>query len=140
MKSTRFKRVLSVFIILALVAGWYLTIFGAGKKVDKMSDQLKYGLDINGGVYVLLEADTDATGTERTKLMEQTKHVLENRVNAMGISESTVSIEGENRIRVEMPGVEDAEDAIEQISDIADGFMEAIGEECVEELLDTEDR
>ena len=32
------------------------------------------------------------------------------------------------------------EDAIEQISDITDGFMEAIGEECVEELLDTEDR
>lgn len=32
------------------------------------------------------------------------------------------------------------EDAIEQISDIADGFMEAIGKEGVEELLDTEDR
>ena len=32
------------------------------------------------------------------------------------------------------------EDAIEQISDIADGFMEAIAEEGVEELLDTEDR
>ena len=32
------------------------------------------------------------------------------------------------------------EDAFEQISNIADGFMEAIGEEGVEELLDTEDR
>ena len=132
MKSTRFKRVLSVFIILALVAGWYLTIFGAGKKLDKMSDQLKYGLDINGGVYVLLEAETDATGTERTKLMEQTKHVLENRVNAMGISESTVSIEGENRIRVEMPGVEDAEDAIEQIGRTAQlRFLLADGTEVM---------
>jgi SecD/SecF fusion protein len=47
--------------------------------------------------------------------MNQTKSVLENRVNAMGISEAQVSIEGTNRLRVEMPGVENAEEAIEQI-------------------------
>lgn len=32
------------------------------------------------------------------------------------------------------------EDAIEQISDIADGFMEAIGEDVIDGLLKTEDR
>lgn len=133
MKKTKFKSVLAVFIILALVAGWYISIFGIGKKVNKISDQLKYGLDINGGVYVLLEADTDKKGAERTKLMEQTKTVLENRVNAMGISEATVTLEGDNRLRVEMPGVEDAEEAIQQIGKTAQlKFLLADGTEVMD--------
>ena len=67
--------------------------------------------------------------------MNQTKSVLENRVNAMGISEAQVSIEGERRIRVEMPGVEDAEEAISQIGRtaqlqffLADGTLALTGE------------
>ena len=51
--------------------------------------------------------------------MEQTKTVIENRVNAMGISEAAVSIEGSKRIRVEMPGVKDATEAINQIGKTA---------------------
>lgn len=114
MKNNK-RKILAAFIILITVAAWVISIFGIGDKVKSLNDQLKYGLDINGGVYVLLEADTDETGTEKAKLLEQTKTVLENRVNAMGISEATVSVEGDDRIRVEMPGVEDAEAAIEQI-------------------------
>ena len=59
-----------------------------------------------------MEAQTDLKGKELRGVMEQTKEVLNNRVNAMGISESTVVIEGKNRLRVEMPGVKDAEAAI----------------------------
>ena len=100
-----------------------------------MGKQLKYGLDINGGVYVLLEAKTDEKGTALTQVMNQTKSVLENRVNAMGISEAQVSIEGEKRIRVEMPGVENAEEAIKQIGRtaqlqffLADGTLALTGD------------
>lgn len=114
MKKGR-KKIFAGLIIILLIAGWFVSIFGVGNKVDDIGKQLKYGLDINGGVYVLLEADTKATGTELTQIMNQTKTVLENRVNAMGISEATVSIEGNKRIRVEMPGVENAEEAISQI-------------------------
>ena len=67
--------------------------------------------------------------------MNQTKSVLENRVNAMGISEAQVSIEGTNRLRVEMPGVENAQEAIEQIGRtaqlqffLADGTLALTGE------------
>ena len=114
MKTGR-KKFFAVLIVLLLIASWYVSIFGIGSKVGNLGKQLKYGLDINGGVYVLLEADTKETGTELTQIMNQTKSVLENRVNAMGISEAQVSIEGTDRIRVEMPGVENAEEAIEQI-------------------------
>ena len=127
----RTKKILSLLVIVILVLGWIVSIFGAGP-VKKISEQLKYGLDINGGVYVLLEAETDATGTELSRLMEQTKAVLENRVNAMGISEATVSVEGSNRVRVEMPGVDNAEEAIDQIGRTAQlRFLLADGTEVM---------
>jgi SecD/SecF fusion protein len=49
------------------------------------------------------------------KVMDQTKEVLNRRVNAMGVSEASVNVEGKNRLRVEMPGVKDAKQAINRI-------------------------
>ena len=134
MKTGR-RKFLAVLVVLILIASWTISFTGLGDKFGNLSEQLKYGLDINGGVYVLLEADSEETGTELTAIMNQTKSVLEKRVNAMGISEAQVSIEGTNRIRVEMPGVEDAEEAIEQIGRtaqlqffLADGTLVLTGE------------
>lgn len=131
MKNNK-RSVAGALILLITVVAWYVSFFGIGDKVNNMADQLKYGLDINGGVYVLLEADTDAKGTDKTKVMEQTKTVLEKRVNAMGVSEASVSIEGQDRIRVEMPGVKDAEEAIKQIGKTAQlRFLLADGTEVM---------
>lgn len=112
--SLKMKKVLSILVLIVVVFGWYVTVFGIGS-MNSVKDALKYGLDINGGVYVVMEAKTDATGEELQSLMEQTRAVLDNRVNQLGIAESSVTIEGTNRLRVEMPGVEDAEEAIEAI-------------------------
>ena len=114
-----FKRVMAVLIILILIAGWYVTIFGAGSKVGPIKDHMKLGLDLQGGVYVVLEAETDATGAELTSLMNQTQAVIEKRVNEMGLTNPVVTVEGEKRIRVELPGVEDAESAIKSIGTTA---------------------
>ncbi len=134
-KKTARRKVFAVLIVILLIASWIVSFTGAGEKFGNLGKQLKYGLDINGGVYVLLEADTPETGTELTAIMNQTKSVLENRVNAMGISEAQVSIEGTNRLRVEMPGVENAQEAIEQIGRtaqlqffLADGTLALTGE------------
>ena len=112
------KRGLVVLLIIALCFGWFVSLFGIGE-IDSVKSALKYGLDINGGVYVVMEAQTDAEGEELAALMEQTRAVIDNRVNQMGVAESTVTIEGTNRIRVEIPGVEDAEDAINAIGKTA---------------------
>ena len=98
------KRGLAVLIIIALIFGWFVTLFGIGG-IDSVKDALKYGLDINGGVYVVMEAQTDLTGDELSELMEQTRAVIDNRVNQMGVAESSVTAEGSKRIRVEIPGV-----------------------------------
>src|SRR5674476_1292706 len=69
--------------------------------------------------YVFMEAQTKETGDNLKKLMEQTQAVIEQRVNQMGLSEPVVTIEGQKRIRVELPGAENAEEAIKSIGKTA---------------------
>jgi SecD/SecF fusion protein len=116
--STSTKKIVVVFIIIILLFGWWATLFGIGP-LDPIKDKMKLGLDIKGGVYVVLEAKTDEVGEELKKIMEQTQAVIENRVNQMGLSEPVVTIEGDKRIRVELPGAEDANEAIEMIGKTA---------------------
>ena len=113
------KKVLSVIIILVVIVGWFASIKGLGP-VKNIKDALKYGLDINGGVYVVMQADTGKmSGTELQKTMEQTKEVINKRVDALGVSNATVSVEGKNRLRIEMPGVDNAEEAIKKVGTTA---------------------
>ncbi len=116
--SQNFRRVLSIILLVFTVFAWYVTIFGIGK-IEPIKDKLNLGLDIKGGVYVVMEADTDYTGEELSDLMEQTKTVMENRVYEMGFSEAVVTIEGSKRLRIELPGADNAEEAIEQIGQVA---------------------
>lgn len=112
--SHNLKKVLAVLFVVIIAVGWYLTIFGAGP-IEPIKDRMKLGLDIKGGVYVVMEANTDLEGEELKEAMEQTQAVIEERVNQMGLAEPVVTIEGDKRIRVELPGAEDAQDAINQI-------------------------
>lgn len=143
-KGTR--KFLSIVVVLVIALGAFVSLKGIGP-VQRLADKMKYGLDINGGVYVLMEAETKEKGTQLSKLMDQTKSVLENRVNAMGISEASVSIEGKNRVRVEMPGVEDAQAAIDQIGKtaqlklfLADGTEVMSGNEITDSSFTTDSK
>jgi protein-export membrane protein SecD len=108
------KKILSIALIVIVIFGWYVSIFGIGS-IMPVKDNLKLGLDLKGGVYVVMQAVTDVQGAELKQLMQQTQQVIERRVNAMGLSEPVVTIEGENKIRVELPGAKNSEDAIAAI-------------------------
>lgn len=112
------KKLLAAILSIIILFGWYVTIFGIGSFAP-IKDQLKLGLDLSGGVYVVMEAQTDAKGEDLKKLMTQTQAIIEERVNQMGLSEPIVTIEGQDRIRVELPGAENAEEAIESIGKTA---------------------
>src|SRR5699024_5715499 len=87
------------------------------------------GLDLAGGVYVVLEADTTAKGEELQKMMNQTKAIIEERVDGLGISEPNIVLEGEKRIRVELAGVDNPQEAIDLIGQTAQlQFVEPNGE------------
>jgi len=112
------KKALAVILSIVILFGWYVTLMGIGSFAP-IKDQLKLGLDLSGGVYVVMEAQTKATGDELKQLMSQTQAVIEKRVNQLGLSEPVVTIEGQNRIRVELPGAENATDAINAIGKTA---------------------
>lgn len=116
--SLKTKRILVLLVLIVTVFGWYVTVFGIGG-TSSAKDTMKYGLDINGGVYVVYEAKTEATGSDLADVMEKTREVMDKRANQMGVSESTVTIEGSNRIRIEIPGVKDAKEAIEDLGKTA---------------------
>ena len=80
------------------------------------------GLDLRGGAQFIFEAD----GTEQTPAtaenVDKTLEVLRGRVDALGVAESTLVRQGENRILVELPGVtsdEEAQRAEERIGSTA---------------------
>jgi protein-export membrane protein SecD/preprotein translocase SecF subunit len=71
-------------------------------------EEMRLGLDLKGGSYVLLEADTSrlAPGTDIDEALDGVKDVLERRVNAYGTSETEITREGANRLAVQMPGID----------------------------------
>ena len=117
-----FRKILAVFIALCVVFGWLVTVTGIGP-LTPLKDRMSLGLDIKGGVYVVMEANEDdikgMSDDELREAMEQTQTVIENRINANGLGEPTITIEGQNRLRVEIPEVEDPEEAIELIGKTA---------------------
>jgi len=80
---------------------------------------LRLGLDLAGGSYLVYQ--TDVSGIEpdnRDEIMEGVKGVIERRINALGITESTVQIqkhEGEHSIVIQIPGIADIEKAKEMV-------------------------
>ncbi len=110
------KKALAIALVLVIVLSWVFALSDIG---PSFKDKIKLGLDLKGGVYVVMEAQTDATGAELAKLMEQTQVIIEDRVNQMGLSEPTVIIEGQKKIRVELPGAEDSDEAIKTIGKTA---------------------
>ena len=116
--SYRVRQVLAILIVLIVAFGWLITVKGIGP-IDSIKDRMSLGLDIKGGVYVVMEADKNDiakySDDELREVMEQTQTVIENRINANGLGEPTITIEGKNRLRVEIPEVEDPEEAIELI-------------------------
>lgn len=73
------------------------------------------GLDLQGGIQILLEADVPPNQPVDRGNLEDTRRIIENRVNALGVSEPVVQIAGTRRIVVELPGVTNLEQAVNTI-------------------------
>ncbi len=86
-----------------------------GDIIYQRSVKPQLGLDLRGGLQVLLEADLPEDVEVSTESMEVARSVIENRTNALGVSENLVQIAGERRIVGEFPGLEDTEGIINTI-------------------------
>lgn len=93
--------------LLALVAVLAGIIYYA---YTPLKNSIVLGLDIDGGISVLLEAvETEGSPKVDDEAMKRALAVVENRVNSLGVSEPQVYREGARCIRVALPGYEDQE-------------------------------
>lgn len=79
----------------------------------------KLGLDLKGGVYVVLEAVPEEGVTIDDSAMNRLIEVLDRRINGLGVAESLVQKAGNNRVIIELPGISNTEDAINMIGKTA---------------------
>ncbi|MGE8000481.1 protein translocase subunit SecDF [Lysinibacillus sp. NPDC093190] len=96
-----------------------MVIFAAtiGTTVGGVLKDIKLGLDLQGGFEVLYEVNELKEGQKITpEVVSATAKALDKRINEIGVSEPSIEIEGENRIRVQLAGVEDQESARKLLS------------------------
>lgn len=111
---------LSFIILLTLAAGW---VAMPGDRFDigsfKADHPIQEGLDLQGGVQVLLEARPPAGRSVDKDTLQGTRDTIERRVGGLGVSEPLVQTRGNNQIIVELPGVTDPEKAVEVVRQTA---------------------
>ena len=81
---------------------------------------INLGLDLQGGIHLVLEVDpSKLSEDERSDVVERAKEVITNRIDQFGVAEPIIHREGDWRIVVELPGVQDVERAKDLIGERA---------------------
>ncbi len=107
------RSVVSVLLITAIIiiCGIFLT--------QPLLQQIGLGLDLQGGVHVVLEAAPDEGEEVTSEEMKQLQEVMRQRVDELGVSEPIIQLSGDNRLVVELAGIDDPEKAVEIIGKTA---------------------
>lgn len=77
--------------------------------------QIKQGLDLKGGLQVLLATDLPNNAPPTAEQLESARRIIEDRVSGLGVVEPIIQLQGEDRILIELPGVTDRNLAIDLI-------------------------
>ena len=102
-----------IFVVL------YLLVFFAGGASGSFADRLhpKLGLDLVGGTQATYIASVQGGQVPSKESMEQARNIIENRVNALGVSEAEVVVQGDRNIVVSLAGK--ADDQLKDLSQAA---------------------
>ncbi len=112
-------RVLIVVAVIAIAAFITFPIQG----------RVKLGLDLRGGVHIVLQAKGTPESPVNNDSIERLLAVLRSRIDQYGISEPVIQRQGEDRIAIDLPGVEDPEAALDLIGRTAVlDFRQVLGE------------
>ena len=147
-KNLSFSLLFIVVLALASTVFCFPQFFN--KKIDLANSQFKWsvphlpekqfnlGLDVKGGVRLEYQADLSSIPEQsRPTVMAGVKDLIERRINSFGVSEPQIQVSGENRLVVELPGVESIDDAIAWIGQTPFlQFMESRSEDDTKKILD----
>ncbi len=125
---------LAAVLAVSLLAAWYLypsfRYFGLTpdqreklsrtELADLRSKALHLGLDLQGGMHLVLEVDKSRLSEAEAKdALDRAREIINNRVDQFGVAEPLVQLEGQDRITVQLPGLTDRQRAIDLIGKTA---------------------
>ncbi len=121
--------ILSFVIIVTLAFAGFKGIEIGGWEFKSFDRVITKGLDLQGGVSVLMEIQDEDVSSED---LEKTRQLIDLRVNKLGVAETTVTIEGDRRIRVEIPGEYDSKDLVDSLAKTGNlTFKDSEGNEVI---------
>ncbi|HYI25987.1 MAG TPA: protein translocase subunit SecD [Thermomicrobiales bacterium] len=111
---------LLLIAVVTIAATWVVlpgtTLDAGGWKADH---PVREGLDLQGGLQVTLEARPPGGGSVDSGTLEGTRNTIERRINGLGVTEPLIQTRGNDQIVVELPGIENPDQAIEVLKETA---------------------
>jgi preprotein translocase subunit SecD len=109
----RLKPWLSGALLVGIVAFSLFLVLPIQKKI-------KLGLDLQGGVRVLLQLHTSPEVPQITRQIQgQVEQVIDARINGLGVAEPQITTVGSDRILVELPNVKNPDEAVRSLKEVA---------------------
>ncbi len=114
------KLTIALILVITLVSTWiaipsdWLNIAGAKDNI-----YVHQGLDLQGGLQVVLEARPPTGESVSRDELVGTRDTIERRVGGLGVSEPLIQTRGSNQIVVELPGVSDPQQAVDLLKQTA---------------------
>ena len=124
-KKNKKKKVIIQAIILILV------VVGICFSFVPLFNNLKFGLDLQGGFEILYKAESIDGSKMNTEKLTATYKTLSKRIDSLGVSEPEIIIEGNDKIRVKLAGVKNPDEARTQLSTVATLSFRDINDELL---------
>ncbi len=109
-----------VFIIVLIIFALALSVVLPVDRGILGKKGMRMGLDLQGGIHIVYQADlSQITPGEEADVIEGVMAVLSNRINPLGVTEPVIQKQGEDRILVELPGIDISDKDKERLSRVA---------------------
>ncbi len=115
-------KILLILAIIALSVWWAYPPFDIKDKTGKVikEGKIKLGLDLQGGMHLVLKVDTSKIPEEARKdATDRALEVIRNRIDEFGVREPAILRQGRNEIVVQLPGITDRDRALKLIGETA---------------------
>jgi len=106
---------LLIFVVLIIALG-----FAGNYSIGSVLNSINLGLDLQGGLHVLMEAQDSPDNPVTNEDMINLQAIMRNRVDYLGIAEPLIQRQGERRLIIELAGVQSPEEAVKLLGKTAE--------------------